>query len=64
MNKLYSVTFPTKNKFQGLNSFIYSSNQKLDLGDLVLCSFGKKELPGIITKLNPEKPKFKFKEII
>lgn len=63
MNKLYSVTFPTKNKFQGLNSFIYSSNQKLDLGDLVLCSFGKKELPGIITKLNPEKPKFKFKEI-
>ncbi len=61
--QLYSVTFPTKNKFQGLSSFIYSSSQKLELGDLVLCPFGKKELPAIITKLNPEEPKFKFKPI-
>lgn len=61
--QLYSITFPTKNKFQGLSSFIYGSNKKLELGDLVLCPFGKKELAGIITKLNPEKPKFKFKEI-
>jgi primosomal protein N' (replication factor Y) len=63
MAKLYSVTFPTKNKFEGLNSFVYSSSENLSLGDLVLCPFGKKEKYGIISALNPSKPKFKFKEI-
>lgn len=61
--RLYSVTFPSKNKFEGLSSFIYSSDLNLSLGDLVLCPFGKKELPGIVTELNPLKPKFAFKEV-
>ncbi len=62
--QLYSVTFPTKNKFEGLNSFIYGSLSKHDLGDLVLCPFGKKELAGIISAVDVPQPKFAFKNII
>lgn len=63
MTNLYSVAFPTKNKFEGLNTFVYSSTDKLQLGDLALCTFGKKEMMGLVVELNPPKPKFKFKAI-
>lgn len=63
MTKLYSVAFPTKNKFEGTSSFVYSSSTELKLGDLVLCPFGKKEVLGIIVELEPPKPKFKYKDI-
>lgn len=63
MTKLYSVAFPTKNKFEGSNTFVYSFNKDLDLGDLVLCPFGKKETFGIIVALNPARPKFNIKNI-
>lgn len=61
--KLYQITFPTKNKFEGVSSYIYSSATDLNLGDLVICPFGKKELLGIVTTLDAKEPKFKFKEI-
>jgi len=63
MTNLYSIAFPTKNKFEGLNTFVYSSKEDLDLGNLVLCPFGKKEMFGIVVNLNPPPPKFKFKAI-
>jgi primosomal protein N' (replication factor Y) (superfamily II helicase) len=63
MSKLYSVAFPTKNKFEGINTFVYSSTLELSLGDLVTCQFGKKEKFGVIVELNPPKPRFKLKEI-
>lgn len=63
MTNLYSIAFPSKNKFEGTNTFVYSSLTKLNLGDLVLCPFGKKSSLGIIVELDPPKPKFKFKDI-
>lgn len=63
MTKLYSVAFPTKNKFEGTSSFVYSSSIELGLGDLVLCPFGKKEVFGIVVEIEPPEPKFKFKDI-
>ncbi|HRV75754.1 MAG TPA: DEAD/DEAH box helicase, partial [Candidatus Saccharimonadales bacterium] len=63
MTKLYSVAFPTKNKFEGTSTFVYSSENTLNLGDLVLCPFGKKSSLGLVVELNPPRPKFKFKNI-
>lgn len=61
--RLYSVTFPSRNKFEGTDTFTYSSSLDLNLGDLVSCPFGKKDLNGIITTLDPPKPKFQVKPI-
>lgn len=63
MTRLYSVAFPTKNKFEGTNTFVYSSKEELTLGDLVLCPFGKKSSLGLVVEIDAPKPKFKFKEI-
>lgn len=60
---LYQIAFPTRNKFEGVSTYIYSSKLKLNLGDLVRCPFGKKSLLGLIIADKVEPPKFKFKEI-
>ena len=60
---LYQIAFPTRNKFEGVSTYIYSSKLKLNLGDLVRCPFGKKSLSGLIIADKVEPPKFKFKEI-
>lgn len=61
--QLYQIAFPTRNKFEGVSTYIYGSKLKLGLGDLVSCPFGKKEILGVIVSDKAETPKFKFKEI-